>query len=140
MQRQAMICLTGPKNRGWEFRVIRGIGIMLRFEAKPQVARILITIRALKGTAPKIGAIYLDTRFGGMNLHDAPGFWILEPRGKREVPGLLVFDHEAMIVTATKLALFDLADALAHRVRRAKIQWRAFYWRGFSGGNKRVVH
>ena len=77
-----MVALAGVQGHGWEFRLVRGIGIVLGFQAEGVVARIGDAALAGGFAVEEIAGVKLDAGLGGLNFHDAAGGGVDDARGR----------------------------------------------------------
>ncbi len=77
-----VVALAGVQGHGWEFRLVRGIGIVLGFQAEGVVARIGDAALAGGFAVEEIAGVKLDAGLGGLNFHDAAGGGVDDARGR----------------------------------------------------------
>ncbi len=77
-----MVALAGLEDHGGEFRLVRGIGKVLGFQAEGVVARIGDAAIAGSFAVEKISGVKLDAGLGGLNFQDAAEGGVDDARGR----------------------------------------------------------
>ena len=69
--RDGVVALAGVEDHGGEFALVRGVGIVLGFQAEGVAARIGDAALAGSFAVEKISGVKLDAGLGGENFQDA---------------------------------------------------------------------
>jgi len=77
-----VVALAGLEDHGGEFRLVRGIGKVLGFQAEGVVARIGDAAIAGSFAVEKISGVKLDAGLGGLNFQDAAEGGVDDARGR----------------------------------------------------------
>src|SRR6266481_9578211 len=111
--------LPRPQHSAGKLRFVRRVGIVLRFKAK---AVVLLKAAGAWPPIEKIAAIKLHARLGRIDLHQAAAGWIFDASGQFKLALLPAKDKAMVVAFRLVRVFFELADALANRVRRSEIK------------------
>src|SRR5690606_26321983 len=122
-----------------ERRLIRRVGIVLRFQAEAVAFVVDVAVLAGDRTVQEIAAVELHARLGRVHFHDAPRLRILDAGRELESVAVAV-QHVVVVVPAAELDLLVVGiDAGPDRGLRAEIERCAFDARELARRNERSI-